>query len=588
MDWKTLYATLDGLLDKEECMQVVRDIWANDRWFSNDKFEQTARFCQRYLQDAGLTQIELLPLQADGRTKYYDWKIAKAWNARSARLTYADGEVIADYEQMPCSLCNHSPATPAGGVEGEVVIPDRESPDREQYRGKVLLVSEAEGSWVSFAHEVGAVGILSDFISLSAARPTRESLYDDVSWRGVSSDPKYTAFAFHLTARQADRMREELRHGPVRVRAEVDAGCYDGVTYTVSAALEGTDPTAPEIFLYGHLYEPGANDNASGAGAVFCIARTLAQAVASGRLPRPRRTVRFVAGYECGGSMGYMAAHRDRSMLCGIVGDMIGAEEGENAVMGLRYDPLSNWSYTDGALYALSGIAREHAGRDIPYNHLSFSIGTDNIITAPEFGCPTVALVAVPALSYHSSHDSPDTVEPDTLKRNALIMATYAYGFANADGDTCAFLADAIRQRTALDLTADTHPRRQRLLTEAADRAIHSLKRISPEWDAPAADFSAEPAPEYVKPEHLRVPRRLVEGALNFRGERSGKVFAAAWNGGMNIPVFWIDGKRTLWQVAYLSAVEKGKCTDEELREELEFLTEYFECMAEQGYLVWN
>lgn len=588
MDWSTLYKTLHGLFDKEACMQLVRDIWANDRWFSNDKFEQTAHLCEEYLKQAGLSQVELLPLKSDGRTKYFDWKAGKAWNAVSARLCYADGEVICDYQQMPCSLCNHSPATPAEGVEGEVVIPDRENPDREQYRGKVLLVSEAEGSWVPFAHEVGAVGILSDFVPLSTARPTRESLYDDVSWRGVSSDPKYTAFAFHLTARQADCMRARLQQGPVRVRGFVDARSFDGVNYTVSAALEGTDPTAPEIFLYGHLYEPGANDNASGAAAVFYLARLLAQAVAAGELPRPRRTIRFAAGYECGGSMGYLAAHRDREMLCGIVGDMIGAEAGENAVMGLRYDPLSNWSYADGALYALSGIARQQAGRDIPYNHLSFSIGTDNIITAPEFGCPTVALVAVPALSYHSSHDSPDTVEPDTLMRNALILGTYAWGFANGDVDTCRFLAKAIGERTDLDLADGIHPRRRRLLEEARDRAIHSLKRISPEWDSPAVEFSTEPAPDYIKPEHLRVPERLVEGALNFRGERNGKVFAAAWNGGMNIPVFWIDGKRTLWQVAYLSAVEQGKCTDEELREELEFLTEYFDCMAEQGYLTWN
>ena len=55
----------------------------------------------------------------------------------------------------------------------------------------------------------------------------------------------------------------------------------------------------------------------------------------------------------------------------------------------------------------------------------------------------------------------------------------------------------------------------------------------------------------------------------------------------MNIPVFWIDGKRNLWQIAYLSAVEKGKCTDAEIKEELEMLTDYFECLAESGYIRW-
>ena len=76
-------------------------------------------------------------------------------------------------------------------------------------------------------------------------------------------------------------------------------------------------------------------------------------------------------------------------------------------------------------------------------------------------------------------------------------------------------------------------------------------------------------------------------GALTFKGEYNGKKFNAAWNGDMNIPVFWINGKRNLWQIAYLSAVEKGKCTDKEIKEELEMLTDYFECLAENNYIRW-
>lgn len=588
MDWKTLYATLDGLFDRDACMQVLREIWGNDRWFSFEKFEQTAHWCAEYLRDAGLSQIELLPLKADGKTKYYDWKIPRAWQAKSAKLCYADGEVIADYAQKPCSLAMRSPATPVGGVEGEVVIPDKDDPDPEKYRGKVLLVSEAEGTWTAFANQCGALGILSDFIPLSAARPGRESLYDDVSWRGIAGAPGNGVFGFHLTARQADRMRAQLQEGPVWVKAEVDSHSYEGEVYTVSAALEGTNPDAPEILLYGHLYEPGANDNASGAGAILYLARVLAGAVANGQLPRPERTIRFVMGYECGGSMGYMAAHADRPVLCGIVADMIGAEALENAVMGLRYDPLSNWSFADGALYALSRIAREHTGKEIPYQHLSFSIGTDNILADPAFRCPTVAMVAVPALSYHSSHDTPEQVEPDTLKRNGLIVGTYAWGFATADEETCSFLSGAIRDRMQADMGPDTHPRRKKLMEQAVDRAVSSMERICPEREGAVPEFYTEPAPAYVTDVHLRVPRRLVEGALTFRGEHNGKSFVASWSGEMNIPLFWIDGKRTLWQIAYLSAVEKGKCTDEQIREELELLTDYFDCLTEYGYLAWN
>lgn len=587
MDWKELYRTLDALFDAESCINITKAIWENDRWCSRDKNGLTAHYCAEVLRSAGLSEVELLPLTADGKTKYFDWTIPRAWDADSATLHYAHGEKICDYAEKPCCLVMYSPSTPAEGVEAEAIIPDRADPDPEKYRGKILLVGDPASSWTDFAAKWGAVGILSDFMPLTSARSSREDLYDDVVWMGMGSVIDHNVFAFHLTARQADRMREELKNGPVRVKAKVSTRSYDGMIYTVSAALPGTDPAAPEIFLYGHLCEPGANDNAAGAAAILHLAQIYAKAVADGTLPRPKRTIRFAMGYECGGSMGYMAAHGHRPVLCGMVADMIAAEAGDNAIMGLRYDPLSNWSFADGALLALSDIAQEQENKTIPYDHVRFSIGTDNIIADPLFRRPTVAMVACPALSYHSSFDTPERIEPETLKRNALIAGTYVWGFANAGEDDCAFLADAIRARTNAMIAEIPHPRHKRLLEEAQALALHSLNRISESVSYPVASFSTEPAPDWAKSAENRIPERIMLGALTFKGERNGKIFNAAWSGDMNIPIFWIDGKRNLWQIAYLSAVEKGKCTDAEIKDELELLTDYFDCLAEHNYIRW-
>ena len=587
MEWKELYRTLDTLFNTETCLQITTAIWENDRWFSRNKNELTARYCADLLREAGLSQVELLPLKADGKTKYFDWPIPRAWDAESATLCYADGEEICDYKKMPCCLVMYSPATPAEGIEAEVIIPAMDDPNPEKYRGKILLVSDTAATWTDFAYKHGAVGVLSDFMPLTSARKSRADLYDQVVWMGMGSVFEHNVFAFHLTARQADRMRDELKNGPVRVKAKVSTRSYDGELYTVSAALPGTNPDAPEIFMYGHLCEPGANDNAAGAAAILHLAQIYAKAVADGALPRPKRTIRFAMGYECGGSMGYMASHADRPVLCGMVTDMIGTETGDNAIMGLRYDPLSNWSFADGALFALSGIAQEHENREIPYDHVSFSIGTDNIIADPLFCRPTVAMVACPALSYHSSFDTPDRIEPDTLKRNCLIAGTFVWGFASADEADCAYFAQIIRNQMGTMITEDTHPRQKRLLEEAQALALHSLKRISPEAAHPAVEFYTEPAPDYARYAETKIPERIMQGALTFKGQYNGKTFNAAWSGDMNIPVFWIDGKRNLWQIAYLSAVEKGKCTDEQIKEELEMLTDYFECLAQSDYIRW-
>ncbi len=574
MDWKALYQTLSGMFDIGSCLEITRHIWETDRWCSTRENEKTARYCAQQLRQAGLSQVELLPLKADGKTRYLDWIVPRAWEADSASLCYANGEPVTDYRENPCSLVSDSPATPPEGITAQVIEPSRENP--EAVRGKVLLVSDPASSWVEFAREHGAVGILSDYIRIHpGVRDSREDLYDDVIWMGMSSE---TVFGFHLTPRQADEMRRRIAAGPVQVHARVSSRSYDGVYYTVSAALEGYDPAAPEVLLYGHLYEPGANDNACGAAAILYLAQVLAKAVREGLLPRPKNTIRFAMGYECSGSMGYVVSHPERPLLCAMAVDMVGTEQGDNAVLGLYFDPLSNLSFCDGALYALHKLAGEP-----PCIHIPFKIATDSILADPSLNCPAVALCAAPALSYHSSMDRPERLEPQTLKRNALMVGTYAFGIATADGAACDFLADAIRELTDLWISQSPHPRQRRLLTEASALAMHSLSRIRGEETEAAPEFSTEPAPDWAQEAVKRIPQRITRGCLKFWNDR----YCAAWNRDLNIPVFWIDGKRNLWQIAYLSAVEKGCCTDAQLKAELELLTGYFTCLTENGDIYW-
>ena len=138
MALEKIYSALRELFDTEECFRQVCAIWENDRWFSRDKFNLTAQYCADTMEKAGLS-VEMLPLRADGATKYFDWKMPIGWDAEKAILSYADGEVIADYSRMPCQLTMYCPSTP-GAVEGEVIVPDKTDPDREKYRGKILFV----------------------------------------------------------------------------------------------------------------------------------------------------------------------------------------------------------------------------------------------------------------------------------------------------------------------------------------------------------------------------------------------------------------------------------------------------------------
>lgn len=235
------FRSAGGLLQPGTLLQELTAIWENDRWFRFPSFEETARFCGRELETAGLEQVELYEARADGRTRYGDWVIPRAWDARKGILQTADGDVLADYEATPCSLLMYSAATPAGGIEAEVLPAD--NPDalsREEIAGKLLFTGRPAGELVSLAARGEALGILSDFMPLyPGVRNRREEMTGESHWDNSFIQPINDTglFGFSLSPEKGDRLRKQLEFEPVRLRAEVDTRFYDGPCYTVSALL---------------------------------------------------------------------------------------------------------------------------------------------------------------------------------------------------------------------------------------------------------------------------------------------------------------------------------------------------------------
>jgi len=593
MDWKEIYRVLDQVFDTERCLDRLREIWERDKWNDYSRYEDTANYCLDSMKAAGLKDTETLYLKADGKTCYGDWVIPLAWKAERGVLCYADGEVIADYQKNPCSLSMYSPSTD-GVVEGEVVDVTGmdEFPSDGSLKGKILLSDRPNAAIARKAYNAGAIGVLSDQVPLhEGIRDSRKELYDDCVWQGMSWK-RPTVFGFKLTPRQGDRLREQLKKASVRLTADIKTQFYEGVNNTVSGALMGIDPSLPEVFSYAHLYEPGANDNASGSAALLELAACFEEAIARGLLPRPKRTIRFAMGGECTGSMGYMLAHPQRKMLCGGVVDMIGTESIDRTQLSLRYDPIANWSYADAALDLSVRLYGEYKNVKNDFKSMYFAdeLGTDNIIADPIFNTPSVALVASPALSYHSSFDTPERIQPEILKRNSLILGVYLYGLADADAETCSMLERELKARLIRENASQLHPRKKRHNEEAFFRARYSLRRIDGTLDYEKPVEEALPMPEYAAERGNDVPERLVKGCLTLHGrpELKNPPYCVAWNGKMNVPLFWIDGKRSLWQIAVQTALELNLCSDEEIREKFEELVAYFDFLAEQRYLAWK
>src|SRR4051794_6156408 len=119
---QTVIEKVRGAYRSGEAMQVMRDVYATDRYFTFSRFHATAEYLKNRMQQAGLTSVELVETPADGATQVGYWTMPLAWDVTSARLEILDGSVplesrvLADYDKVPSSLGMWSGATPPEGI----------------------------------------------------------------------------------------------------------------------------------------------------------------------------------------------------------------------------------------------------------------------------------------------------------------------------------------------------------------------------------------------------------------------------------------------------------------------------------------
>ena len=540
--------------DTANCLEILKSIWENDRWFNFEAFEKTAYYCESIMKKIGLAEVEMLPLKADGLSVYGDWQMPQAWDANSATLSFADtGETLADYLQTPTSLVMYSAPTPAGGIVAQVV--DADNLCGNCLKGKILLTSRSASAVVSVAQKEGAVGIISDFIPLyKDVRDNPFDLQGHSRWDNTFCAPKNETglFAFDLSPEKGKLLRERMQNGKVLLHAAVDTSFRDGVNYVVSGAILGE--TDEEVMAYGHLYEPGALDNASGCAVLLALAGCLNRCINEGKLPKPKRTLRFVMGWECVGSTAWLVAHpkRQQNTIAGLVADMVGTEAIDNTFLRIWHNTMANYGFIDALIKELIASHKKYIGVDYPVKHRDYGIATDNIIGDTFWGIPTISFITEPALSYHSSLDMPDRIDTNILKRCAVLIGTFMWECSQMDDNE-----------------------KQRLGVIAADQ----IKEINP---ALAKEIKNPTLPTGAK-----VPVRVAAGCLNLanRPDLVNAKWQMSWNTELHLPLFWADGTRDMEQIIKLAAAEAGKTDFDEYHKEV---TELFDFLAENGYIEYR
>jgi aminopeptidase YwaD len=461
---RLFHEALSGETAKEYVIAISRF----HRIQGSREYRQSAHYVLDVLKEAGFGPahafIESFP--SDGRVTYQTWQSPSGWDISRAELRMVEPfhERLVGYPEIAMSLMTYSNP---GHARGELVWVGPGNRDAhyegKDVAGKIVLCTGYGGD----VHRLAVLkhGALAAVCYLDDDRSLLNP--DMLAYTGLwprTEELERVRFGFNLTRRQGERLRRMLESGQ---RVVLDA-TVEGIGLepywmdVVVATIPGSDPEAGELVYSAHLDHPkeSANDNASGSAALVDMAITLRRLVEDGRLPRPRRTIRFLWVPEYYGMMAYVDAHPE------MVGPTLGGKTlanlnldmvGENLLlipskMILTRTPASIPSVLNDVVENMAEMVRRMDIRT-PRGSLS----EPNIVLTPYSGgsdhnmfierkIPGMMLGHSPDHTHHTSEDTPDKVDPVELERSEILATAAFWYLANLtehQGVELAYLAGA-------------------------------------------------------------------------------------------------------------------------------------------------
>jgi hypothetical protein len=300
---------------------------------------------------------------------------------------------------------------------------------------------------------------------------------------------------------------------PLKVKVDIEAAFLPRPEQAyVEAWIRGTEVRDQQIVLTAHIQEEmtSANDDGSGCGNLIEIGRALVRLIAEGKVPRPRRDIRFWWVNEFASEQQFFRENpgEPARMLLNVNQDMVGArqsmggrvqyasrlpwslphalEDVMESVLLLVRDGNTALLTTRGTaqpqpftreITAVKGSREPYHARMVPYHG-----STDHhAFTPAPIGVPATSLTNWPDEFIHSTGDDLEQIDATQLERNAVVVAAvtlYFAGLTDADAPAlAAYVAARAGSRIASDLaTGIAH------VAEAApgDRpaALHAARNL--------------------------------------------------------------------------------------------------------------
>lgn len=353
----------------------------------------------------------------------------------------ASGEMLTPLSRpLYLASLGWTPSTPAGGLEGAVVLVSDLSADALQarageLRGKIVLLDTAkiyadgyakvmpkiEAAWPAF-QQAGVLAVMT---------PDRAP-NNVLNAHGSGWGSKLLALpVLELGMEDSKLMQRELERGPVTVHLTAENKTSGPISVNnVVAEIRGRERPDEWILIGAHLdswdFGTGAEDNGTGTVSVLEVARAM---MAAGK--PPRRSVRFAlwGGEEEGllGSYAYTQTHKKELAKCVAV---LNTDNGAGHPKGWKVEgradlkqAMQPWS---------DGLLKDLSGGDLS---MEATYDTDH---------GPFMLEGIPALDqwvdltkyfeiHHKSSDTLDKVDALDFKADEAIVAVTAYALAESE-----------------------------------------------------------------------------------------------------------------------------------------------------------
>jgi len=458
-----LHEVLSGELAKEYTIDISRF----HRIQGSRGYRKSAEYVLGQLRNFGFSEKDayIESSVSDGRTHYQMWQSPSGWDIDAAEIRMIEPyeERIIGYPEVAMSLVTYSNP---GDVTAELVWVGAGTSD-EDYRGK-----DVRGKFVlatGYGGDVHRNAVLKHGAAavICYLDDERSQEYPDMlAYTGMWPKPEEldrVTFGFNLTNRQGEKLRKLLESGQKVVMRGWAKGIGLEPYYmdAVVAHIRGSEKPDEEVVFVGHLDHPkeSANDNGSGCGVMLDVARTMKELIGSGRMPRPKRSIRLLWICEFHGMMAYVDKHpelvgpeRGGSFLASINLDMVGEHlELIHTNMNFTRTPSSIPSVLNDVVENMAQMVdrmdiRTPRGSLSRFNYrmTPYSGGSDHNIFI-DLKIPGM-MFGHGDYTHHTSEDTPDKVDPVELERTSVISSSallYLSNLNEREGVDLVYLAGA-------------------------------------------------------------------------------------------------------------------------------------------------